>query len=244
MFYTLRAVAVVLITAMLFIVTSHSVARAQTAAEFNAINRHVSQLAREGKYSEATPIAQQALALAEGVLGNEHPETLNAVNNLATLYYTQGGYGEAEVLYSVSLPFTVRRRGDQRSTADGVSFSPVSSKSSHTRRSRILMSKSTRLYMPMLPIGVRHAPTRAQKSTSLGAWHSSWLSYASWRSGRGTGRMRSQIIPAKATMSSANSAVCSSIGKWPPLGCPRHSLMFVRERSAKRRGVRGSSGSA
>ena len=99
MFWMQRAAAIVSITGMLLTVIGSPTAQAQSAAEFNSINRYVGQLVREGKYGEATPMAHEALARAERVLGGEHPETLAAINNLATLYYTQGGYDRAEALY-------------------------------------------------------------------------------------------------------------------------------------------------
>ncbi|MCP4345555.1 MAG: tetratricopeptide repeat protein, partial [Desulfobacterales bacterium] len=41
--------------------------------------------------------------LREKVLGKEHPDTLGSINNLATLYESQGRYGEAEPLYKEAL---------------------------------------------------------------------------------------------------------------------------------------------
>ena len=40
----------------------------------------------QGKYAEATEVAKRALALAEKVLGPEHPHVGPALNNLAGLY--------------------------------------------------------------------------------------------------------------------------------------------------------------
>ncbi|MEZ5578736.1 MAG: tetratricopeptide repeat protein [Candidatus Competibacteraceae bacterium] len=53
----------------------------------------------QGRYGDAEPLYQRALAAREKVLGPEHPDTLSSVNNLAGLYQSQGRYGEAEPLY-------------------------------------------------------------------------------------------------------------------------------------------------
>ncbi|MEI2771580.1 MAG: tetratricopeptide repeat protein [Candidatus Competibacter sp.] len=57
----------------------------------------------QGRYGEAEPLFQRALAGFEKVLGPEHPATLTSVNNLAVLYQSQGRYGEAEPLYQRAL---------------------------------------------------------------------------------------------------------------------------------------------
>jgi tetratricopeptide (TPR) repeat protein len=57
------------------------------------------RLFMEGKYAEATLIAQEALALSERVLDKEHPDTLKRADALAGLYQAQRRYEEAESLY-------------------------------------------------------------------------------------------------------------------------------------------------
>jgi CHAT domain-containing protein/tetratricopeptide (TPR) repeat protein len=78
-------------------------AEAQRAADVAALNKQAVQLYGQGKYKEAAAIAEKALALAERVLGREHPDTLTSVNNLAEDYNAQGRYGEAEPLYKRAL---------------------------------------------------------------------------------------------------------------------------------------------
>jgi CHAT domain-containing protein/Tfp pilus assembly protein PilF len=46
-----------------------------------------------------TPLFREALQTRREVLGARHPDTLDSLNNLASLYYYQGRYGEAEPLY-------------------------------------------------------------------------------------------------------------------------------------------------
>ena len=57
----------------------------------------------QGKYAEAEPLYQRALAIREKALGPEHPDVANSLNNLAVLYRAQGKYAEAEPLYQRAL---------------------------------------------------------------------------------------------------------------------------------------------
>jgi tetratricopeptide (TPR) repeat protein len=53
----------------------------------------------QGRYEEAKPLYKRALIIREQVLGENHPDTAQALNNLAELYRTLGRYEEAEPLY-------------------------------------------------------------------------------------------------------------------------------------------------
>src|SRR5688572_7129135 len=78
-------------------------ARAQSGDELDALNAQVNQLYQAGKFSEAIPIAQQALALAERLNGPDHPTVVVTLGNLAVLHLLQGRYAEAEPLYKRSV---------------------------------------------------------------------------------------------------------------------------------------------
>jgi CHAT domain-containing protein/Tfp pilus assembly protein PilF len=58
----------------------------------------VLQLSQAGKYSEAIPLAQRALAIREKALGPDHPDVAASLNTLANLYVKQGRYADAEPL--------------------------------------------------------------------------------------------------------------------------------------------------
>ena len=49
-----------------------------------------------GKHKESEKVYRQTLELKEKVLGREHPDTLNSMNNLAVVIGNQGKYKEAE----------------------------------------------------------------------------------------------------------------------------------------------------
>ncbi len=61
---------------------------------------------KQGRYLEAEPLLQKALALRKQLLGSNHPDIALSLNNLAGLYYAQCRYSEAESLYLQSLEIT------------------------------------------------------------------------------------------------------------------------------------------
>ncbi len=61
-----------------------------------------------GKYVEATPLAERALTLREKVLGANHADVAQSLNNLALIYYAQGQYPPVEALYQRALAILER----------------------------------------------------------------------------------------------------------------------------------------
>jgi tetratricopeptide (TPR) repeat protein len=78
-------------------------ARAQGVDDLNQLNEQVARLYAEGRYGQATELAERALALAERLHGPDSIEINNAVTELARLYRLQSRFPEAEVLYSRSV---------------------------------------------------------------------------------------------------------------------------------------------
>ena len=56
-----------------------------------------------GEYAKAEPLFQEALRIRQKVLGPEHPDTAQSLNNLAELYQDMGEYAKAEPLYQEAL---------------------------------------------------------------------------------------------------------------------------------------------
>ena len=71
--------------------------------EAKALDEQVAQLYAQGRYSEAIPLAQRALAIKEKVLGTEHPGTARALRLLGNLYRDSAAYAQAERLYRRAL---------------------------------------------------------------------------------------------------------------------------------------------
>jgi tetratricopeptide (TPR) repeat protein len=75
------------------------------------LNKKVVELYQAGKYAEAIPLAQQALAIYEKALGPDHPDVPTALTNLAALHYQQGRYVEAEPLLKRALAIREKALG-------------------------------------------------------------------------------------------------------------------------------------
>jgi len=87
--------------------------RSVALKEAEALNQQVNQLNKQGKYQEAIPIAQRALAIREKALGTEHPSVANSLMILALLYRTQGNYPAAEPLYKRALAIREKALGSE-----------------------------------------------------------------------------------------------------------------------------------
>jgi CHAT domain-containing protein len=102
----MRAVRTVKIIAVFLVGFFLSVPRAALAQgldEAYDLTQQVTQLYNQGRYSEATPLAQRALTIREKILGPDHPDVATSLNNLAELYQTQGRYADAEPFYKRAL---------------------------------------------------------------------------------------------------------------------------------------------
>jgi len=67
------------------------------------LNQRVAVLYQAERYEEAMPLAEQALAIGEEALGENHSLVFTSLNNLATLYQAQDSYTQAETLFQRAL---------------------------------------------------------------------------------------------------------------------------------------------
>jgi tetratricopeptide (TPR) repeat protein len=68
-------------------------------------------LYERGRYAEAQPLYERALAICEKALGPDHPDVTTSLNNLAALYDSQGRYGEAQPLFERALAIREKALG-------------------------------------------------------------------------------------------------------------------------------------
>jgi tetratricopeptide (TPR) repeat protein len=68
---------------------------------------------QQGRYAEAVPLAQQALAIRERVLGPVHPKVADSLSGVAVVAMEQGRYAEAESLYQRALTIREQALGPQ-----------------------------------------------------------------------------------------------------------------------------------
>ena len=62
------------------------------------MHQHTLSYSDQGRWKEAEQLAVQVMEIRKTVLGVEHPDTLTAMSNLATMYRDQGMLSEAEKL--------------------------------------------------------------------------------------------------------------------------------------------------
>jgi CHAT domain-containing protein/tetratricopeptide (TPR) repeat protein len=84
---------------------------AQGAGESERLTREMVRLYNAGKYAEAVPLAQRAVAIRERSLGPNHPSTADSLSNLALLYKSLGAYSKAEPLFVRALEIRERALG-------------------------------------------------------------------------------------------------------------------------------------
>jgi Flp pilus assembly protein TadD len=89
-----RAVVLVMLTVCALLPGPRASAEENDDAE--ALNAEVVRLYQQGRYSEAIPLAERALAIREKAVGAEHPDVAITLNNLAMLYDSRGDYIRAE----------------------------------------------------------------------------------------------------------------------------------------------------
>jgi len=75
----------------------------QAKIKWSAINTRSMTEARNGQFEKSIEFGKQALKIAETEFGENHPDTLISVFNLAVYHHNQGLYGQARPLYERAL---------------------------------------------------------------------------------------------------------------------------------------------
>ena len=70
------------------------------------LNEQTVKLYQQGYYEKAIPFAKQTVEIRKTVLGENHPDYAQSLNNLALLYKSMGNYTRAEPLYQQALKIT------------------------------------------------------------------------------------------------------------------------------------------
>jgi len=95
--------------------TNSSVLLVQQSDEVEKVKRLIQQarqLYDQGKYNDAIPLVEKALAIVENVVGSENPTVAKLVDFLGQLHYHQGNYTEAEPLFQGSLAIREKALGE------------------------------------------------------------------------------------------------------------------------------------
>jgi tetratricopeptide (TPR) repeat protein len=80
-------------------------------AEAGRLKQQVIELHKQGKYSEALPLAEKILAIKEKLLSPDDPVVANSLNDLSALYYEQGKDAQAEPLLRRALAIQEKALG-------------------------------------------------------------------------------------------------------------------------------------
>src|SRR5438552_1240834 len=106
-------VIVLFVCGLLFRLSGAATAKGQEAqlAEAQRLNQQALQLYDAGRYAEAIPPAERALAIQENTLGPEHPLLATTLNNLALSYKAKGDYAYAAPLFQRSLAIREKTLG-------------------------------------------------------------------------------------------------------------------------------------
>jgi tetratricopeptide (TPR) repeat protein len=75
-------------------------------------NRDAIGLYREGKYVKAMNAANEAMEVRKGILGKDHRDYAQSLNNMAFLYRSRGDHAKAEPLYRQMLEIKKKLLGD------------------------------------------------------------------------------------------------------------------------------------
>jgi tetratricopeptide (TPR) repeat protein len=78
----------------------------------------MTRLFREGRYAEATPLAEDLLATAEKTLGPEHRAVADVLNTLGVIHWMQRDYEKAEVIHSRALAIREKTLGTKHPHPD------------------------------------------------------------------------------------------------------------------------------
>ncbi|MDQ3009605.1 MAG: CHAT domain-containing protein [Acidobacteriota bacterium] len=97
--------------------------RDRDLAEADKLYNESVSLGGKGRFGQAIPLAERALALREKALGAEHSDTANSLNYLANLYDAKGDYAQAEPLYRRALAIREKTLGAEHpDTATSLGF--------------------------------------------------------------------------------------------------------------------------
>ncbi|HEY9853184.1 MAG TPA: tetratricopeptide repeat protein [Leptolyngbyaceae cyanobacterium] len=85
--------------------------------EAKRLIQQASQLYKQGRYAQAIPIVERALAMQENVLGSEHPDFALSLIALGELHLKMGNQTQAEALFRRSQATRLYTLGSQYSDA-------------------------------------------------------------------------------------------------------------------------------
>ena len=88
-----------------------STERERALHDANKLDEESKRLSHAGKYDESLPLAERALQLRERLLGPDHLDVADSLNDLALLHWERGEYTKAEPLFQRVVAICEKLRG-------------------------------------------------------------------------------------------------------------------------------------
>ena len=79
------------------------------------LEKQVTELSQQGHYEKAIPIAEQVIGIRKRILGENHPDYVESLNNLAALYYSMADSTRAKPLFKQALAIRKKVLGEKPS---------------------------------------------------------------------------------------------------------------------------------
>jgi tetratricopeptide (TPR) repeat protein len=156
-----------------FALALSSIGFAQSLVEVTALNQQITQLYQQGKYSEAVPLAERALAIRQASLGSDHVEVAQSLTNLGMLYATLGRSGDAEPLFKRSLAIYEKAFGPNHPDVSAALSNLANLYQSQGRYADAEASYKRSLAIGEKVLGPEH-PNFAASLNNLGVLYNSW----------------------------------------------------------------------
>src|SRR6185369_5436665 len=150
--------------------TASSSALAQGSAAENArqLYRQAMDLYNAGRYNEAAPLCERAIAISTSALGPEHSDVALSLNGLGLIYAGKGDYARAEPLYQRALAIysklsNTAQSQDNRNAATG-NVAATLNNLAELYKNRGEYSRAEPLYQSALTISVK---LRGEQNSSV-----------------------------------------------------------------------------
>ena len=108
-----HAILVVMIALLIISVLIHAFPAYSQDMSLTELETKALMLNKQGQYSEAVKVAEEALKATEEKFGSDHPKTAASMSILGLLYFSNGKYTDAEPLYLRALKINTDTLGEE-----------------------------------------------------------------------------------------------------------------------------------
>jgi len=102
-YYRMKPLVVLLLISIALTASGPTLAQDSAAENARQLYRQAMELYNAGRYNEAAPLCERAIAMSTSALGPEHSDVALSLNGLGLIYAGKGDYARAEPLYERAL---------------------------------------------------------------------------------------------------------------------------------------------